>query len=619
MKNLVKVNMSQIHPHPLIYTSKSNWSCDHCHHSYINNHSFFCNICDFNYCQTCRAYKVYSVHFHSLNYIQQKNWTCEICTSTYEYEKSFNCEKCQFNCCQNCFSTINSLYKLGEGVEIIRKDYEDILSENDNIRKKAVNYFYRRENQLKREFYASVLKDSLTPFKEYTLTKKWAIEARVNKLRHFQKRLNDKKLCKGLFMNKLNKMFEKQKFFKEPGKMPHLKVYLLGKVGAGKNELINSIFKNKEEKVTQVGNRKSNEVYDIITSKSIPWITLYNTREINSKDYPIEKILSTIKKEKMKLIKSKKPLDNSIHVVWYCTNGEKLIESEEAVLSKLMDTCKNENLPVIITYTKVYSKDKPNIIIEFMKKKFKGKLNEIKFCSITGCTTDEDEKGNKETKIVKSTIELSFIEGIASIISSKLKHEIIKRGASIWKKFSKVIRTDTLRLLNRTFSFQERALEHLLELTKRSILRCLKCANSGIYELEKPDRRAIKAYINGNFKKYVTEEFKRYKREYTEEKGTEISNKVMDLLEYTEIKFGLKMHVDKSRICIEIKDYVNQVLGSQIDCVIVKETALIFGRKFFEQFGKLLFLGFSSGIKDIKNRIKEESGNEIKKLISVFG
>ena len=122
------------HEHTLIYLiNNKNWSCNICSTSFNSNIAkFYCSICDYNVCNSCKEKrnnekknlclnsnsKNYSdsncvntkYHRHSLIYSNtsrnedQTIWNCDVCGIKYGPQSwSFYCTKCDYDVCYNCF------------------------------------------------------------------------------------------------------------------------------------------------------------------------------------------------------------------------------------------------------------------------------------------------------------------------------------------------------------------------------------------------------------------------------------------------------------------------------------------------------------------------------------
>ena len=144
------------HVHTLIYLiNNRNWSCNICHACFNSNTGkYYCSICDYNVCNSCKEKrnnekkylslncnsKNYSegnfvnskYHRHSLIYCNtsrnenQTIWNCDICRNKYGPQSwSFYCTKCDYDACYNCFrnakekNELTFLEKLNDKIKYI--------------------------------------------------------------------------------------------------------------------------------------------------------------------------------------------------------------------------------------------------------------------------------------------------------------------------------------------------------------------------------------------------------------------------------------------------------------------------------------------------------------------
>jgi small GTP-binding protein len=136
-------------------------------------------------------------------------------------------------------------------------------------------------------------------------------------------------------------------------------ILLLGKTGVGKSTLLNAIF---GEKLALTGTGKPITQHIKQYRKPGYHITLYDTPGLELTG----QIIQRLKDEVARLIdeKRKQPIENHIHVVWFCIN-EHSGRFEDAEEDWIKDIVKRE-VPVIIVLTQTYN-PKRSKLLDFIK------------------------------------------------------------------------------------------------------------------------------------------------------------------------------------------------------------------------------------------------------------
>ena len=124
------------HRHTLVYSlTKFNWTCNNCKKNYNKNEGkYYCSLCDYSFCDKCRAKGYYNqkrsfptnippcnvkfsdkflktqYHEHNLSLCRTSRivlgrtyWNCNVCKKGYDDDIwSFYCTKCDYDLCNNC-------------------------------------------------------------------------------------------------------------------------------------------------------------------------------------------------------------------------------------------------------------------------------------------------------------------------------------------------------------------------------------------------------------------------------------------------------------------------------------------------------------------------------------
>lgn len=154
--------------------------------------------------------------------------------------------------------------------------------------------------------------------------------------------------------------------------MRNVNIVIMGKTGAGKSTLVNTIMRKQVAKVG-VGKRQTlkNELYT--TNYKGNKLNLYDTVGLECNDDLNEQTLSNIKE---RIEQSKQRLaDNDVNVVWYCLNpnNARFEEKESEFIDELAYTYE---IPFVIVLTRAHSKKKTT---EFINKI----PDEYSFCKIS--------------------------------------------------------------------------------------------------------------------------------------------------------------------------------------------------------------------------------------------
>ncbi len=290
--------------------------------------------------------------------------------------------------------------------------------------------------------------------------------------------------------------------------MKHYNILVIGSSGVGKTTLIKSVLKlNDSER------GKSTEGFQSYESTGI---RLWDTKGI--------KTIEDTEKEFTQFINAKIEkgnIDEFIHCIWYCVTGEQFSEKEREFIHKLSSLYKENNIPVIIVYTKAID----DITVEEMKKHImKKEEKNYSFSFIPVIAKDITRKKKKKISVDKS-------EGLDELIKkSQKKMENIPYFACITSVYNKIERgfydiiekrrsncLNFIPEISGVFnSISEKLREHVL-------LICNDIVSKMIYGVEdslKIDTiELLSSFFDDTFVPWVNKLFLKIKDNYINEKG----------------------------------------------------------------------------------------------------
>ena len=149
-------------------------------------------------------------------------------------------------------------------------------------------------------------------------------------------------------------------------------VLILGKTGVGKSTIINTLLQLKGENEIPTNSILGDSVTKgppkPYVSNKFNGIRFYDSEGIslsNEMDACTQQITKFINEQLL----TNNP-DLFINCIWYCVNGERFEERELIFIKSLMDIYTDDNLPIIIVYTKAVDEKVDNTMIEKIKKRF---------------------------------------------------------------------------------------------------------------------------------------------------------------------------------------------------------------------------------------------------------
>ena len=297
---------------------------------------------------------------------------------------------------------------------------------NDNIFDKIkIHEFNILKNIFKTNFEQNNI--NKIDFKNYS-----TLKINKNKLPYIIDNDDSKNLLKEIIMENIEKINQNE----QSCKIKHLSILVIGRKGVGKTTLINYILgqKNGNNNTKITGNNNNN--FTIYENKNFSYLRLIEFKGIGfGKNDP-----ETIKEEAIKYIKKQEEFydyNNIVHCIWYCVSDTRFEDDEITLLIKLKEVYNDNNIPIIVIYTKAIDAIVTKLMLDKIKNLNIG-VSTIKLMAIP----DKDNDGNKinafgRDKLLALTIEKctqalkgKLIYLMTNAISKEIKAKINKENNS---------------------------------------------------------------------------------------------------------------------------------------------------------------------------------------------
>ena len=158
---------------------------------------------------------------------------------------------------------------------------------------------------------------------------------------------------------------EKIKQNEEMYKIKNLSILIIGRKGVGKTTLIEYILNNNKYN-SDNSSKMNQQTFQVFESGKCPYLRLIEFKGIGFGQNNPE----TIKKEAINYIKSQEEdnnYNNIIHCIWYCISDTRFEKSEIDLLRQLKEVYNDNNIPIIVIYTKSIDSDMAKKMLDSIK------------------------------------------------------------------------------------------------------------------------------------------------------------------------------------------------------------------------------------------------------------
>ena len=267
-------------------------------------------------------------------------------------------------------------------------------------------------------------------------------------------------------------------------KIKNLSILIVGRKGVGKTLLIEYILGNNCNR-----EEASNENFQIFTNSQCPYLRLIEFKGIGlGKNNPEE-----IKNKAIKYIKQQEDYNdynNIIHCIWYCISDDRFEDSEITLLRKLKKVYNNNNIPIIVIYTKAIDVIAANTMLDSINKKFSDvssiKVNAKQDKGPQGQTINPFGRNkllNLTLKNCTEALQGKMIYIMTNSISNEIKQEINEKNNNNKKEILKKVENEFVEKYNKMLNENEFG-EYLKNILKIDILYLFDVYNDK-YKIEK--------------------------------------------------------------------------------------------------------------------------------------
>ena len=178
-----------------------------------------------------------------------------------------------------------------------------------------------------------------------------------------------RKIINGNIKSEIEKIYNDDKLFK----INYLSIIIIGKAGAGKSTLVNSLlYGDKKEAKERAGPIATlNNIPQRYYSKNVPYLQLIDTRGIElAKLFSVKSVGITITDYINEQLKQNN-INNFVHCIWYCIDSTRFEEDEQVLVNNVTKLVSSSQIPIIIVLTQAV-----NIPVMNEMKKYIKSINE---------------------------------------------------------------------------------------------------------------------------------------------------------------------------------------------------------------------------------------------------
>ena len=413
-------------------------------------------------------------------------------------------------------------------------------------------------------------------------------------------------------------------------------ILILGKTGVGKSTLINTILHLKNENAIPTNSISGDSVTKGepkgYTSNKVKGIRFYDTEGISLSN-EMNKCTESINKFINNQVLTNNP-DLFINCIWYCVNGERFEEKELEFIKNLMDIYTDDNLPIVIVYTKAVDDKVDDVMIEKIKKRFNN--IGLNICILKCLAKDKEIVHNDKKYIFKAF-------GIKELITETFtKMQFAVKSSCFHSVRSQLKKRFLFNLSNRCEELKKLYLENICnfqELPVISLSNLVYISQKLIYNnkhfITQDSKIEIKCFIDKLYD-YCYTTFKQFFYDYINQTCARLAMNYEEAKENTKnwkdsfITISQEMNglfkannqISNSQL-MRSKDDISSGIGKLLENLITTELNKVMNNLFIDSFQRVLEKNFILVLENIKTeelniRIAEEiemrSFNLLKKM-----
>ena len=413
-------------------------------------------------------------------------------------------------------------------------------------------------------------------------------------------------------------------------------VLILGKTGVGKSTIINTLLQLKGENEIPTNSILGDSVTKgppkPYVSNKFNGIRFYDSEGIslsNEMDACTQQITKFINEQLL----TNNP-DLFINCIWYCVNGERFEERELIFIKNLMDIYTDDNLPIVIVYTKAVDDKVDDVMIEKIKKRFNN--IGLNICILKCLAKDKEIVHNDKKYIFKAF-------GIKELITETFtKMQFAVKSSCFHSVRSQLKKRFLFNLSNRCEELKKLYLENICnfqELPVISLSNLVYISQKLIYNnkyfITQDSKIEIKCFIDKLYD-YCYTTFKQFFYDYINQTCARLAMNYEEAKENTKnwkdsfITISQEMNglfkannqISNSQL-MRSKDDISSGIGKLLENLITTELNKVMNNLFIDSFQRVLEKNFILVLENIKTeelniRIAEEiemrSFNLLKKM-----